>query len=93
MTDRIDLGDDHTLTYVEYKGELRVGANVAHKRPDGGDCEGFVAFEGRSWAQSFTTPIATWKVDQAEPLTLSPSLLCKACGDHGFVRDGKWVRA
>lgn len=28
-----------------------------------------------------------------EPLTLSPSLLCKTCGDHGFIRGGKWVAA
>ena len=27
-----------------------------------------------------------------DPLTVAPSLLC-ACGDHGFIRDGKWVPA
>lgn len=32
-----------------------------------------------------------WSVDKWEPLTLSPSLLCKLCGDHGFIREGKWV--
>lgn len=26
-------------------------------------------------------------------LTLRPSLLCGRCGDHGFIRDGKWVPA
>ena len=34
-----------------------------------------------------------WKVEQWEPLTLSPSLLCETCGDHGFIRDGRWVQA
>lgn len=34
-----------------------------------------------------------WQVNQWEPLTLSPSLLCRTCGDHGFIRDGKWVPA
>jgi hypothetical protein len=34
-----------------------------------------------------------WRVIQAEPLTLEPSLRCRACGSHGFVRDGKWVPA
>lgn len=32
-----------------------------------------------------------WTVVQAEPLTISPSLLCPNCGSHGFIRDGKWV--
>ncbi len=29
----------------------------------------------------------------ADPLTISPSILCPDCGDHGFVRDGTWVSA
>jgi len=33
-----------------------------------------------------------WKVEQWEPLTLSPSVLCH-CGFNGFVREGRWVRA
>ena len=34
-----------------------------------------------------------WRVEQWELLTLSPSLLCMTCGDHGLIREGKWVRA
>jgi hypothetical protein len=41
-----------------------------------------------------------WDVVSLEPLTLSPSLLCRyrwqqgpECGDHGFIREGKWVSA
>lgn len=33
-----------------------------------------------------------WQVESWEPLTLSPSILCH-CGDHGFIRGGKWVKA
>jgi hypothetical protein len=50
---------------------------------------------------------ALWQVQTWEPLTISPSLLCKMprfgpdnkaipgteCGDHGFIRGGRWVRA
>lgn len=32
-----------------------------------------------------------WKIERLEPLTLTPSLLCKSCGNHGFVRNGKWI--
>lgn len=93
VRDEIDLGDDHRMVFTEYKGEKRVGANVIHKGLDGAQCDGFVAFEGRSWARSFEGRIATWTVLADEPITLSPSILCRVCGDHGFVRDGKWVRA
>lgn len=26
-------------------------------------------------------------------LTIEPSLLCRTCGHHGFIRDGRWVAA
>lgn len=89
----IDLGDDHLLKFSVYQGE-RAGATVWHLKPDGNKCAGWIAFEGTAWARAFhSNPIATWQVEQAEPLTLSPSLLCRSCGDHGFVRQGRWVRA
>lgn len=28
-----------------------------------------------------------------DPLTVAGSLICTVCGDHGFIRDGKWVPA
>jgi hypothetical protein len=29
-----------------------------------------------------------------EPLTIKPSVLCPiGCGDHGYIRDGRWVTA
>lgn len=38
-----------------------------------------------------------WQVQSWDPLTVSPSLLCTVgkggCGDHGFIRGGKWIRA
>lgn len=95
MKDEIDLGDGHRLVFSDYKGEKRVGGNVIHP-PVEGKCsgQGWIAFENTSWSRQFTEkPIATWKVEQAEPLTLSPSILCRACGDHGFIRNGRWVRA
>jgi len=32
-----------------------------------------------------------WQVVTWEPLTLAPSLLCTACGHHGWIREGVWV--
>jgi len=38
-------------------------------------------------------PGELWTVEKLDPLTLSPSLLCRRCGHHGFIRDGRWVPA
>jgi hypothetical protein len=32
-------------------------------------------------------------IDQEDPLTISPSILCPDCQTHGFVRNGRWVVA
>ena len=34
-----------------------------------------------------------WKLEQREPLTISPSLLCMSCGHHGFLRSWRWEPA
>lgn len=92
MERKLDIGAGHTLTFAHYQGEV-AGCSIAHPRPDDGmPCDGWIAFEGRAWARSFEG-ITAWKVESEEPLTLSPSVLCRTCGDHGFVRGGKWVRA
>ena len=92
--DELDLGDNHRLVFFGYKGEDRAGCGVVHHIGKTGEtCTGLIPFEGRSWAQAFNNTITAWKVEQDEPITLSPSILCKACGDHGFIREGKWVRA
>ncbi|HXH63069.1 MAG TPA: hypothetical protein VNG95_02735, partial [Gemmatimonadales bacterium] len=36
---------------------------------------------------------AVWQVESWEPLTISPSVLCMRCGDHGFIKAGRWVPA
>jgi hypothetical protein len=53
-------------------------------------CGGFVAFDTPE-ARAITTPQAPkWTVESWDPLTLSPSLLCRSCGNHGFIRQGRW---
>lgn len=84
MNDSIDLGGDFAFTPRYIDGELH-GFVFDHPRPDGSLCE-----LSLGWI-----PVGTngWQLHSLEPLTLSPSLLCKVCGTHGFVRDGKWVPA
>lgn len=103
----LDLGDGHTLKFMRwapdrdipanaerYKGVPdieKLGATIAHKKPDGSDCMGSICFDSPAARQLFKHDVF-WQVQSWEPLTVSPSLLCH-CGDHGFIRDGKWVRA
>ena len=101
----LDLGDGHWLewmafapdrsiaknadTYKDVPDDPRVGAMVTHAtdKTETGLCAGYIGIN-----PALNTAHATWRVESWEPLTLSPSLLC-SCGDHGFIRNGKWVRA
>lgn len=92
----VDIGHGHSIRFVEYEDDLRTAIDDYHLNKDGKECGGFIAFKDGAWANSFKNSsgeITTWDVISLEPLTLSPSILCRACGDHGFIRDGKWVPA
>lgn len=91
---KIDIGHNHQIEFVGYEGDERAGLNDYHLRADGTECKGFIAIDGGTWAKSFDPgQIQVWQLVSVEPLTLSPSLLCRVCGDHGFIREGKWVPA
>lgn len=105
MSDIMDLGHGHTLRFVSWKPDRsipanaeaykdipdveRAGTNIEHTAANGTICKSFLMFDhaGPQW------PGEKWHVESWEPLTISPSLLCRACGDHGFIRGGKWVPA
>lgn len=98
----LDLGAGHVLRFTSFAPDRklnpqydgipdvpRFGAILKHATPDGSPCEGSITFDGE--VQRLLEPqSAKWTVESWEPLTLSPSLLC-ACGDHGFIRNGRWV--
>jgi hypothetical protein len=89
----IDIGDNHKIKFIGYEDDPCVGINVIHKAPDGKDCAGWVPFKGRAWEKVFSETIQSWDILSMEPLTLTPSILCTVCGDHGFIRNGKWEKA
>lgn len=101
----IDLGHGHTLTYMGWYPDRelnpqdrglpdveRYAALIEHVAPNGEPCASAATFAGEVQAQIEPNK-PTWTVESWEPLTLSPSLLCRRCGDHGFIRAGKWVTA
>lgn len=93
----IDLGDDHVLTLGRYPesvipaGEDWHGADVEHLTPDGRPCMGHIPLDVPAMWELWPD-VPRWTVESWDPITLSPSLLC-SCGDHGFVRESRWVRA
>jgi hypothetical protein len=99
-----DIGDDHFLSFFgwcpdrelnpQYDGipdVPKAGATIDHRKPDGSLCTGAITFDTPSTRQVFPEA-ALWQVEAWEPLTISPSVLC-SCGDHGYIRGGRWVPA
>lgn len=88
MRNSIDIGSGVTIAFTEYNGEV-VGLIEEHDSPSG-RCSGYVKFRGRE-PNPESRP--SWVVEKMDPLTLSPSVLCTTCGNHGFIRDGRWCPA
>lgn len=84
------LGDEDDPLGLEIDGPA--GPNCTHRGGhDGvpGRCSGTVWFEGRSLDGPNQTG-DEWKVEQEEPLTLSPSIECDCGHQHSHIVDGKW---
>lgn len=80
----VEIGAGVTIAYAMHEGAI-VGIEWEHPTHGGTPCRGgWVPFKSYD-------PIGGWTVEQSDPLTLSPSLLCRACGCHGFIRSGRWV--
>lgn len=57
-----------------------------------GQCSSAVTFDSETMRRvNLNGP--RWTVESFYPLTISPSVLCCACGYHGFIRQGLWVPA
>ena len=90
----VDIGPGHSICFREWKSDVR--ALLLHRHPgkDGCECVSHINLKGSTWNAEFQGhDIGGWDVLSWEPLTLSPSLLCRLCADHGFIHEGKWVPA
>src|SRR4051794_20237369 len=76
-------GPDRELNpqYAEIPDTDRLGIILWHLKPDGESCVGSVMFDVLQ-AQGFHG--AKWQVQSLDPLSITPSILCK-CGFHGFI--------
>lgn len=99
MAEPIDIGHDHSIRFVGWSPDRELNPQFVHL-PDiervavivdtGNNCASMALFDLPGVAEVFPNR-PRWKVESWDPLTLSPSLLCQLCGDHGFIREGHWV--
>lgn len=82
MSRVLDLGSGRSLRIVAYEGRV-FGGILEHHRPDGSPCACMVY-----WLEGW---LPTWTVVRWDPLTLSPSIACTLCPEHGFIQDGRWI--
>jgi len=53
----------------------------------------YADLNGSTWHANTPLPlddVRGWRIIRGEPLSIAPSILCRACGTHGFWRDGTW---
>lgn len=95
--EHIDLGFEHRASWIVNKAGERIGVLVDHpSKVDGTPCGGGIQWRGTEWQEANPDKDVSkgrWELHSLEPLDISPSLLCVTCGDHGFIRAGKWVPA
>ena len=100
-----DLGDGHLARWEGWHPNRELnpqlagipdvekwGLEIFHTSPAGNDCVSFTTLDGEVQRQVEPNRTNRWTVESWDPLTISPSVLC-SCGDHGFIREGRWVRA
>ncbi len=97
----LDLGNNHWLSFTQWKPDRdlnpqykdlpdndRIGGIISHLKEDGTWCQGSIWFDCIQTRTVFSKhPL--WQVLVWEPLTCNSSFLCH-CGDHGYIRNGKW---
>lgn len=79
----LELGAGIINAELRFVDGKPAGVWYRHACAEGKARAGWIYFEGPSG----------WKLERADPLTVSPSLACRSCSHNGFIRDGKWVPA
>ncbi len=84
MSERRDIGHGVSIEPHRLRGKID-GVLYWHPCINGGLREGWVPIRPKN--------PGGWDVVSEDPLTLTPSLRCRACGHHGWIRAGAWVPA
>lgn len=105
MSDPFELGHGHIAEYTSWAPDRsvnpqykdlpdveRYGLLIKHSTPEGNMCMSGLVFES-DVAEKISPDSAKWTVESWMPLTVSPSILCRQCGDHGWLKEGRWIPA
>ena len=91
ITDAIPTGPGTWMTFVVNQEENEIGIIEWHTCLD--EVKGCGVYFDTEHGRKTMPDRSRWTVESRDPLTLSPSILCKRCGHHGYIRNGQWVSA
>lgn len=80
------LGPDRYMTRMVGPDGALEGIVEVHTNAHGDECVGAVPFNMLRKPNFMYT--GEWP-----NISVTPSILCKRCMNHGYIRDGKWVPA
>lgn len=96
--DEFDLGNGYSFAWMTNGADQVIGLIETHPRrgqiepPHGETCGGYVAWIADEHSHvTADHHLARGGPGEEDHLTVTPSLLCPTCGNHGFITDGKWV--
>lgn len=82
-----DIGSNVRIRWVDMMTDDAQGIVETHLNlTTGKPCSGYVNLDPAAGH-----PL--WTVESRDPLTLSPSILCRECGHHGWIREDRWASA
>lgn len=102
--DHYDLGNGHSFVWMRNQAGEVIGLIENHPKgpdahPNALHCGGYIAWipapavPGKSPAWAARHQLVAGGPGEEDKLTISPSLQCRSCPNHGFIRDGRWVDA
>lgn len=87
-----DIGHGVSILFTSWGEHEKAGIIERHVCADGDETPGGVLFDLPGVREAFPgSPV--WTVESWGPLTISPSVMCRTCGHHGWIRNGRWEPA
>lgn len=83
MSVRFELAEDHSV--VNFWHDCAGVDSLLPEHP-----EKFLIHKDRPRGLRLSGP-PFWTLAKVSPLTIMPSIRCKLCGLHGYIRRGEWI--
>jgi hypothetical protein len=85
----IDIGHGVSIEFTTWGDHDPAGLIETHVCKDGKPTPGGVMFDLPGVREAFPGR-ALWTVENLDPLTIHPSVMCSQCGHHGWIKAGRW---